>query len=1668
MAEESGAPNLVSAPIIPSLPEIEAGKNPFGSLHTPSPVIMPFGSLMPIVPNGVPRNIDVNTQLQGDFQSGPTPGAKPVNTQGGTLDYVKAVSDYMKDDKAVQDRYKYGRTYSYGAGYKNSNFDRYYEHGKFKELGFSPYRDNEALYNERSSWWDDFNRMSGQWGGLAWSGFKSIWGDEAEAHETMDKGMAIGQTTRGGFGGWVTNFSLNSAYTVGVMSEIILEDLALLALEGLSGGTASGVVIPTAIARNSIAFGRLAKAWGGMHKFMSGLKTVDQVKDFYNAGKTWDRTVDFAKWLNPAQRSMDFLGDVVRGTKGLDNLGTMAKVTKGFGQFYRDFRELNVALSESFLEGESASTNYQQQLLDEFYAQNGRMPEGLEAEEIYQKGQSIKSTVSLANAATIYYSNKLVFEDLFEGFRPGSKVADLFLEGTGRYLKRAPAQTFKAGVTGAVQAGTKTGLQKTRDFLIKSPYLPWSKKYFVGNLGEALQESAQEVIQVSALDYYDKISKDPTQAHFYSALASIGKGTSEQFSAQGLDTFLQGYLMGSLIQGTGAAGKNIMQKITDRSAEAKVQGEKTDNDILNAANHIADNALIFGDHNVSMASAVKVANEQKRRSIDQGDEKTANDMTDELQIQYFHTLARSKNMGLVTGHINDMLSLNDEDLAQAYNLSQNQADDIRKKLMTLKDRADGYQRKYDHVQRRLPNTANPWMFNPKTNKAAYDNEMDKYIAHETAVSNLLFATEDYERITGRMNNIGKNLSGQGNLLQNLVNVIKGGTQVANAAAADVSLLVDHVQRTMTMQSLKDQISVLNQGTAQQKKEAEGLSEQLELLQEWNQLADHYVREMKSDRKAQFSAEEATLRDKISRVRAGAGVVDKKGQEYTVDSVKGDMAIVRTKDGQIKRIKRKNLDVTKEAKRGEFEAIEGDDLSFAISELYDTYKKYIGTVAKIKKGFVFDDQLNEAFKQIKDYYQLEQDAARMVHTINTLSDPEYFSRYREIETRIAGLQRERRLANLQEALNKFKDMIGQNSFLNEIYDLGVFVLPEDVEALKDYKVVDFYNQVSKNLVPRDSELYGKIMEVIEKYSGKPIKEEVVEEPSAEPEIDIPAKEAGLGILGDRDLVTNATPVEILKTSIQGVALLKDLVDSYKNYRREQELPEVSMEFDQIITTDGFKTFMAESGTASSIIESFNDKRRGTPVVPKKKPVNIWAPGNKKIFTGIDAGGVQHTEIPIEITEYSEYVDSDTKTQVKEVVARNMNTGDMVLLDLNSDNAKDFKYSAITADVTFAKDIIPEEVYQDFVNTGKVPMNILEAIAQKIKTHTTLSPYETAIFNDTAQTKIINEILITEANAVPREHKGVMVIEDLQIKAATGEPGAAKYDRTAKVIKINPVLMRQKFDEKAWTKPRKQRDGSFSESLPENTFVTYEQFEDFVIEHEYQHTQLTFGQFQAANPDSTYGLYEDFINDRALLEIGLLQEEDSPVDIMTSYNKINGRADLNKWKEDALEVVSSSTLRDKLSADLGVNFNSDYVKKLVADKERDLAMNLTFESLTPGTVVLMKNNKVMVVRSITDKEVTLVTPEAYRTNDPTAGTTIIAAGAIASQIKMRHSEFMDKAEKEAALTPQEVEDSKAAVDNAKDIDDPEKMAREIEESLEKKPEQLDDELGDAINNCKIKPE
>lgn len=243
---------------------------------------------------------------------------------------------------------------------------------------------------------------------------------------------------------------------------------------------------------------------------------------------------------------------------------------------------------------------------------------------------------------------------------------------------------------------------------------------------------------------------------------------------------------------------------------------------------------------------------------------------------------------------------------------------------------------------------------------------------------------------------------------------------------------------------------------------------------------------------------------------------------------------------------------------------------------------------------------------------------------------------------------------------------------------------------------------------------------------------------------------------------------------------------------------------------------------------------------------------------------------------------------------------------------------------SKDIISDKDYNNFVDKGIVSDIILDIIANKVINKETLSPREMAIF--TAKTGEINEIIAKSSKVTSNEAKvaeyraeeqkelrkaipnidnykvdgqvdrtklsaeeleaydkiydkydklitpllgtkketynGIEVVDSSDIKANTGEPGAARYDRTNNKIIINREFLKKKFAEKAWTKSRKQKDGSFAIALAEDAFATYEDFEKFVMEHEYQHSLLTYEQSGA----TTIGEYEDIINGRALGQKG----------------------------------------------------------------------------------------------------------------------------------------------------------------------------------------------------------
>ena len=152
----------------------------------------------------------------------------------------------------------------------------------------------------------------------------------------------------------------------------------------------------------------------------------------------------------------------------------------------------------------------------------------------------------------------------------------------------------------------------------------------------------------------------------------------------------------------------------------------------------------------------------------------------------------------------------------------------------------------------------------------------------------------------------------------------------------------------------------------------------------------------------------------------------------------------------------------------------------------------------------------------------------------------------------------------------------------------------------------------------------------------------------------------------------------------------------------------------------------------------------------------------------------------------------------------------------------------------------------------------------------------------------ESLKLSENAI-ETYNNIKVVADDNIITTEGQKGAAQYDRKNKIIRLDRNFLQIKFAEKAWTKMRElvenvhgEKITSKAENLPADSFNTYNEFEKFIIEHEYQHSLYSRIDFNKDFPNGTKGEYETIINDRALAALQQSAQESSEVSFKLDNN------------------------------------------------------------------------------------------------------------------------------------------------------------------------------------------
>jgi hypothetical protein len=698
------------------------------------------------------------------------------------------------------------------------NFDRYVNHPKFKELGFYPYADNESYYNKNSTLWDDVARATPQMLTLAGlgltAGVRSMGNllsgnpsfDDTQLADEFGNAVAIGQSTRGGLGAWVNNFGLNSAYTVGILGELAIEEAALVAATPLSGGA------------STVAAGvRLGQAGRQLRSAWKAFGTVDAARDFYKGVKGVGSAVGTSLIPNTLTWA--------KGIKSADNLKDFATVANGFGNFYRDLRTVNLTLDESNMEGGFAFNEIRDSNIARKRQEVGRdlTPEELAQAERFAADGAL--TTRLTNIPFIYATNAITFDNAFRGFGKYLSSADAIAKAGGKQLTIKSAQEIAEGIAKGSDDVLKS-VAKVEDVSIlkdlKNPR-KWANlgfKYTKGNLSEGIQELGQEFVQGAAVDYYTSIYNDNRMREYYGTVygdqliaannilsQSIKKSASDNvFSGQGFDTFLQGFLTGGLIGG----GRRVTTAIFDRTINKKEAAEKA-KVLEDFAKTINESALSTRDYidflNKENLVTQKEAFFEMNMAEAAGDQKAALDAKRQAVRTNAYRLFASGNYKYYKSFLEDLKGLTPEELNKLFS---NTTEKGAEKIEELISNMDQLEKNYSDVQSRFGQPFNPSKFNKEKEPEKYVQELSKYFAWEEEKKKIVFAKDFMVENAQRM--------------QKIVDTFPLKGEIADAAYSDFAVLFSEQSRKSDIQLLKQEIDLLEG--------AEELSqEQKEILKE---------------------------------------------------------------------------------------------------------------------------------------------------------------------------------------------------------------------------------------------------------------------------------------------------------------------------------------------------------------------------------------------------------------------------------------------------------------------------------------------------------------------------------------------------------------------------------------------------------------------------------------------------------------------------------------------------------------------------------------------------------------------------------------------------------------------------------------------------------------------
>jgi len=683
--------------------------------------------------------------MSNDPYQNPTQYVKSNNNPGrvsslGNTIGISAFKNAALAPTPTSDVARQGQVHSFSADINHSKYERYYAHPAFKELGFSPFRDNETFYNKNTSGFQDFQRTFAQWRSLAATGFidAASFGatSDRDVARKFEKAMAIGQSSRGGFGGFASNLFLNSGYTFGIIGEMVVEEALLLGATALTGGATSGTLAASIASKMRLLdkatdVVEIGKNTGKVIEVMDDLQDINKARSF------WAKAGQFGGTL--AERLTPATYDLAKNWKEMSNLSGLAKASTSAASFYKDVRNIRLAYGESALEAGMVEN----EMLDKMYHEalmhnNGSSVTAEQMTDMRGRAKQAATTTFAMNFPTIWLSNAIVFDNLYSSFSPTKALlsepirkniaGELVIEAA---KKVSPYQIFEGGFKGLVKSFTKP-----------KSYAKFGFNYFRANFAEGAQETIQDMISGATKDYYLQDPKSPVRNGFY---AMLGQNFSKQMSGQGFETFLSGFLMaGPVNVVTGAVTGSIDQIKKFRDPQYKEKRVKAMDDLINKQkvfNEVYDNPFYYYDVNLRNAENQGKHQESMQRAEQDGDAKTFYDSKHAAETEHVLTVIQNGQMDTMVKRMETFREMTPEERKEQFPNMKN-PEQYEAKMDAIISRAKGLEADYSLIKSRFPAPINPASV-AQEDKDLYLASQYNHISWRNSVNQLLFMRSSF-------------------------------------------------------------------------------------------------------------------------------------------------------------------------------------------------------------------------------------------------------------------------------------------------------------------------------------------------------------------------------------------------------------------------------------------------------------------------------------------------------------------------------------------------------------------------------------------------------------------------------------------------------------------------------------------------------------------------------------------------------------------------------------------------------------------------------------------------------------------------------------------------------------------------------------------------------------